>query len=201
MEIFFIILAILVGLFILFCIIIYAFGNLIRLKGIGLGKRYDDNGTLHYFSVNDFEGLKIRKTEFNNGKQNLQGYIYENEKVDKKAYIVLSHGLGAGHVQYMNEIAFFAKHGYQVFTYDVRGCYNSEGKSIGYFSNAILDLNAALKHINGLKEFNDRPIFLFGHSMGGYCVNNIGEFKGYNIKACVSLASFDYPFSLVDYFL
>lgn len=162
-----------------------------------LSKRFDDDGTLHYFSCEDFSGLKKREYSFYSGGNRLQGYLYFCEETTRKPLIVFSHGLGAGHIQYMSEIAFFAQRGYSVFTYDVRGCYRSEGSGIDYMSNALLDLDAALTFLEAEPEFASRPRVLMGHSMGGYCVNAVAAFAHPDIVGAVSMAGFDSTYTLI----
>lgn len=158
-----------------------------------LGKRMEDDNTLHYFSCDDYKDINLTKREgnFDSDGNQLRYYIYENNNISKKEFIVFCHGWGAGHIQYMEEIAFFVKQGYQVFTYDVRGCLNSKGEAIESFSSALRDLHNALLFIETLKEFDDKTILLYGHSMGGFCVNNISLFNHKNIVGAVSVSSFN----------
>ena len=180
-------------LFLILAAVILVFAYSKKVYAFFLGKRFDDDGTLHYFSCEDYADIGLTKREGNviSDGNELKYYIYENQSVSKKEYILFCHGLGAGHVQYMEEIAFFVKNGYQVFTYDVRGCLNSKGDGIGSFSSALMDMHNVLLFIESLSEFNDRPILLYGHSMGGFCVNNIPVFNHKNIIGGVSVASFN----------
>ncbi len=66
------------------------------------------------------------------------------------------------------DLLYFVDHGYQVFGYDNTGCYKSEGKNSVGLSQSVIDLDAALSYIENEKRFKSIPIFLYGHSWGGY---------------------------------
>lgn len=195
MDFVWIILFVLLGIFLIISIIIFIIANMIR-KSI-LGKRYDDNGTLHYFSVDDYDDLNVKNVKFYSEKNELSGYFYYKTNIEYKALLILSHGLGAGHVQYMTEINYFTNQGFLVFSYDIRGTLNSSGKGIGYLFNAVKDLKAALDYIDKIEELKKYKKVLFGHSMGGYAVNNILALKK-DISCVVSLSSFISSYSLIS---
>ncbi len=188
MKVFWIILIILLALFILTIIGCFWLTSFIR-KSV-LGHRYIDDNTLHYFGVEDFANLKVKNVKFKSDKNDLAGYFYYSDKANIKGIIILSHGIGAGHIQYMTEINYFVNNDYLVFAYDVRGCLNSTGKGIIFFQNAIKDLNAAIDYVKRKKELCDYKLFLFGHSLGGYSVNNISYFRK-DISAIVSMSGFN----------
>ncbi|MCH5171753.1 MAG: alpha/beta fold hydrolase [Erysipelotrichales bacterium] len=160
--------------------------NLIRKFGFG---RYDDDNTLHYFSHNDFEGMKQEEFTFKSNGLNLQGYLYQIENIKNKGIIVFAHGLGAGHIQYITEIHHFVKLGYLVYTFDAQGCLNSEGKGIEYISNYPKNLDDFLTYLEETK-LNGGKYSLVGHSLGAYGVNLMPQFHN-NIKRIVSLSGFD----------
>lgn len=158
--------------------------------------RMDDNKTLHYFNVKDYDNLEVRSIDFLSDKNKLKGYFYQSNNTSKNALIILSHGLGAGHIQYMEEINFLTKNGYIVFTYDMRGCLNSSGKGIGSFINGVRDLNSAIEYVKNDPDFKDFPILLYGHSLGGFSVNNVLRYQ--DVKGVVSLSSFNNSQSLFE---
>lgn len=165
-----------------------------------LGHRYDDNGTLHYFSVDDFENLKNKNIQFKSEKYNLFGSFYYTDNLTPSGIIILTHGIGAGHIQYMTEIDYFVKHGFLVFAYDTRGCLNSEGKGISFFQKALIDLNNAISFVKKYESLQKYKLFLFGHSMGAYCVNNISYFRK-DIDGIVSLSGFNSSVGLYKDFI
>ena len=154
--------------------------------------RYNDNHTLKYFTVDDFEGLQAKPIEFKNiNDVTLRGYVYSHEDFKNyKALMVLAHGLGAGHLQYTTEINYFAKEGYLVFAYDVTGCNLSDGEKINGLTQALIDLNSALEFIDKDPTLSKIPKVLFGHSMGAFAVSNVTELYKKDIKGIVALAPF-----------
>lgn len=191
MKFFWIVLFILMGITLLFLLFIFLVASEIR-KSV-LGKRLEDDGTLHYFAPEDFM-IACEEMDFRSGNLRLRGYYYPAESA--KALIVFSHGLGAGQKQYMKEIASFVKRGFAVFAYDARGCEKSEGKGIEFFSNAVLDLKAALNFVSSHSAMKNFPLLLYGHSMGGYCVNRVLS-DSYPIVGAVSVSSFNSSVSLI----
>ena len=140
-------------------------------------------GLIDYEKVsNDYPRSNV---SFYSGKNLLAGYLYGAE--NNKGLIVVAHGLGGGADSYLPQIMYFVDHGYRIFAYDCTGSYDSEGKSIKGFPQAVLDLDAALSFLKNDESLNHLPLFLFGHSWGGYAVANILNYD-YDIKAVVSVA-------------
>lgn len=143
---------------------------------------------LRYEDVADqYERELIR---FRSGKNELQGYHYGIQNA--KGIVVIAHGQGGGAENYFPETMYFVDHGYQVFAYDNTGCFQSEGKSGKGLSQSVLDLDAALTFLEGEERFAGLPVFLYGHSWGGYAVTAIFGFD-HNITASVSLSGYNRP--------
>lgn len=104
--------------------------------------------------------------------------------------MVVSHGLGAGHLQYTTEIDFFAQKGYLVFAFDDTGCNLSEGEKINGLTQSLIDLDYALRFIRENDRLKDYRIVLFGHSMGAYAVSNVTSVYSGPISGIVALAPF-----------
>ena len=128
-----IVFVILFGIIFLFCLIVtivslYAFTKM-------FGRRYDGNPYVHYFTVEDFEGLRAQPFSFYSDGSKLNGYIYRSDlwQGPSKGLIVFSHGFGAGHLAYTTEINYFARNGYKILAFDNTGCVKSEGDSIKGF--------------------------------------------------------------------
>ena len=86
-----------------------------------------------------------------------------------KATVLLIHGLGEHGGRYSHLCDFFNREGITVYTMDQRGHGKSGGKR-GYvpeFQRLLQDLDAMLSLVR--TENPDKPLFLYGHSMGG-CV-------------------------------
>ena len=80
----------------LFCLIVtivslYAFTKM-------FGRRYDGNPYVHYFTAEDFEGLRAQPFSFYSDGSKLNGYIYRSDlwQGPSKGIVVFSHGFGAG---------------------------------------------------------------------------------------------------------
>ncbi len=161
-------------------------------------RRYDDDHTLHYFTADDFENLVAVPYSFRSKKnQELKGYLYHSSKYqDFKALLIFSHGLGAGHLQYTTEINYFAQNGYLVLGFDYTGCNLSEGKCLGGFSQAIIDLDYAVKAVEKDEKLKGYKKVIYGHSMGAFAANNITRFS-HDIIGIVSMSSFNKTYALL----
>ena len=162
---------------------------------------YDDNFNRRFesyeplmLSVEDFEGLERIRFEFPSDKgQMLTGYLYTAGE-EQKGVIVIAHGFGGGgHNSYMDVADFFAKRGYFVFAYDATGNDESEGEGVGGLPQGIADLDSAIsfvEHSDELKELSGLPVFLFGHSWGGYSVSAVLQFHP-EVKAVIEVSGFN----------
>lgn len=128
--------------------------------------------------------------KFPSGDCMLQGYLLGRENT--KGLVVVVHGLGGGAEGYITPIRYFVDRGYQVFAYDNTGYHLSEGKNCVGLPQAVEDLDAALTFIENEERFSGIPVYLFGHSWGGYSVGAILR-SNHKIKAVVSVAGFSDP--------
>lgn len=148
-----------------------------------------------YLRYSDVEGKYGRELlTFQSGGVSLQGYLYGAQ--NRKGVVVISHGMGGGAVSYLAETLYFVDHGYQVFGYDNTGCYQSEGKGGRGLSQSVLDLDAALTYLEGESRFDGLPVFLYGHSWGGYAVTAIFNFD-HTIAASASVSGYNKPMDMV----
>lgn len=137
-------------------------------------KRRDWDGSMDYLSYRDFPGLVCKESEFLGDKgQRLCAYVYYEGEKRRDKIVIFEHGMGVGHVAYMQEIAVICRHGYTVFTYDHTGTRCSEGKNIGGFAQSVSDLERAVAHVRTLPDLKDARIIVIGHSWGGYSTMNI----------------------------
>jgi len=93
------------------------------------------------------------------------------------------------HTGYYEELAaFFVEHRIAIYTHDHRGFGRSEGKR-GHASVSLLLEDVQELIISARKDYNDTPIFLLGHGIGGNLVANFlikymsGEISGAIINA------------------
>lgn len=131
---------------------------------------------------------------FMSGDNKLQGYLYGAENT--KGLVVICHGLGGGAENYTAQTTSFVDAGYQVFGYDNTGCYKSEGDNCIGLAQSVKDLDAALTFIEQQSRFDELPIYLYGHSWGGYAVTAIFNYD-HDITASVSMAGFNKPMQMI----
>lgn len=151
------------------------------------------------FYLDDFQGLVGEKRVFPSDKgQLLTGYKYYSENVDVKGLLVMAHGFGCGgHNGYLNVIDYFAKNGYLVFAYDATGNDESDGAAVGGLPQGLIDVDYALRFVKSEKEFDNLPIFLWGHSWGGYSVGSVTKLHP-DVKAAVVVAGFNQSIDMLE---
>ncbi len=146
-----------------------------------------------WYQVSDFDGLERKKHVFTSNKgQKLTGYLYSSRLSKKQVGIVIvAHGFGGGgQTTYMDCINYLCAHEFYVFAYDATGNDESEGNGIIGFPQGVIDLHYAINYVHKLKEYNDLPIMLFGHSWGAYSVSNVLYYHP-EVKAVVALSGFN----------
>jgi len=98
--------------------------------------------------------------------------LYLNKEVadGDKAVCVVVHGLCEHQGRYDYLAESFHKAGIGTYRFDHRGHGRSEGERTYYsdFNDMLDDVNAFVDL--AIKENPDKPVFLLGHSMGGYAV-------------------------------
>lgn len=143
--------------------------------------RQDKEIGVPYYRTSDFNGLKEESFSFVNSrglKIHYYYFYYDNYKEDK--IVLFLHGLAPGHAAYFAEINALAKLGYKVLTLDYTGCGDSEGKYLGSMNAPTGDVNELLDLLK-----LDKPVFLVGHSLGGYTALNIINLRKEITKAVV----------------
>ncbi|MDE6411902.1 MAG: alpha/beta hydrolase [Clostridia bacterium] len=122
----------------------------------------------------------------------LKGYFYPAKR--SKGTVVLVHGIRAGADDYIPLALKFIENGYDIFSYDGTGTYDSEGDGTVGLSQGLVDLNGVLTFVKGEKF--KKPLFLVGHSCGGYAVTSVlALHKG--ISACAAIAPPNNCFTLI----
>ena len=156
-------------------------------------RRHDPDESVFYFKKEDFEGLCSTDTSFLGDKgQRLSAHFYYRGEKRYDRLVMFDHGMGCGHAAYMREINEITKRGYTVFTYDHTGTLESEGESIGGFSQSLSDLDRAVKFVRSLVEYKDAKIAVIGHSWGGFSTMNIPALHP-EITHVVALSGFISP--------
>ena len=146
---------------------------------------------------NSFKDSHPRENvQFKSGENTLQGYIYGMENESPKGLIVFAHGISVGHESYIAQLIDLVERGWRVFAYDATGSCTSEGESTVGLVQSALDLDCALNYAKTDDRLNGLPVFLLGHSWGGYAVCAVQEFD-HDIKAAVSLSGYAYPIEML----
>lgn len=151
------------------------------------GKRTNDPDNPCYLTFEDFKDKMVRCPyhTYYYGKR-INGYIYQASNVETfKGFVILSHGMFGTHIQYMLDINLMCENGYKVLAFDNYGCGISEGKSTVGLSNGIYCLENVIESVYKENINDDLPVFLYGHSWGGYSA--LGAAKRYsNIRGVIS---------------
>ncbi len=129
-------------------------------------------------SFGDTPSLERRPIQFKSRRMKvLRGYIYYSNYGSHAdgviGVIILVHGFGTTHMDYLHLIECFVKSGFAVFSYDNTGCGESEGNSMSGLPNAVSDLECAIKCIRQDYELGGLPLFAFGHSWGAYAATSV----------------------------
>lgn len=137
------------------------------------------------------------EVSFKSGENTLKGWIYGGE--NNKGLVVVAHGIGGGHEGYINEIIWLVNHGWKVFAYDATGSCESEGDGTNGLPQSALDLDCALTFAENDTRLSGMPVFLFGHSWGGYAVTAVLNFD-HEIAASASIAGYSDPMEMMTEF-
>ncbi len=96
-------------------------------------------------------------------KLHSEAWLPESES---KAVIIIAHGVAEHIGRYAHVAAYWVEHGYAVYGYDHRGHGQSDGKR-GYFDSFSHPINDFARYVDLVKTTQvDKPLFLYGHSMG-----------------------------------
>ena len=175
-------------------------GTALAAKGIydSCFPRYEKKELYAIYGEFDYRRVeeKLRRVlfQFPSEKVMLQGYYYPCDGA--KGMVVVCHGMHAGADDYIPFIGYFVSHGYAVFTYDCKGTYASAGDSTVGMCTPLVDLDHALRYISNDPTLSKFPLFLFGHSWGGYAVMSVLPLHK-SIKACAAIAPFNDGYTLI----
>lgn len=159
--------------------------------------RFDDHGTIFYFSEKDFPGLKKESFCFNGSDgQRLQGYFYFYDSVKEDKLIIFDHGMGGGHRSYFREIEMLCKKGYLVFSYDHTGCMESGGESPRGFSQSLNDLVQCMTALKESGKLENKTVDVMGHSWGAFAAMNIPKYFP-EINHVVAMSGFICPYDMI----
>lgn len=143
-------------------------------------------GLVNYEEIKDV--LPRTEIKYESNQATLNGYYYENKNSDY--LVVVSHGMQDGADSLLAVCKYFYDSGYNVFSYDNSGCFDSSGKVQG-FSQPLIDLKYTLDFLNENELFKDYKKFLFGLSAGGFAATSVLSFKPENVLCVVSVSAYN----------
>lgn len=163
------------------------------------GQRWEPESWMEY-SVSDFDGLHMERSDFLSDGITLAGYRYFGDCDTISGVVIVAHGMGGGgQNEYMPVIDYFVSNGFYVFAYDARGNGNSGGANSKGFPQGVIDLDSAITHAETIDEYQGLPILLFGHSWGAYssaCVLALHP----EIKAAAIISGCNDSMDLIQYY-
>ena len=167
-----IIIALIIILAVFFLVLLPAVSLLTYNTVFGIRYQTPEERMLH---PEDFPGLIQERESFtSNEGQTLMGYYYHRDGIEPKGVVIMAHGIGGGgHNPYMISANYFTENGYLVFAYDATGNDLSEGSSVRGLPQGVIDLDYAVSYVEKNEKFAGLPVFLFGHSWGGYSVTSV----------------------------
>ena len=161
-------------------------------------ERYEKKELSTYYGEFDYSRVEHKLDRqlfhFYSNKVKLQGYFYPADS--SKGIVVVSHGMHAGADDYLPIIMYLVENHYSVFAYDSTGVYHSEGDSTVGMITPLIDLDYALRYIQSDAQFSKQPLFLLGHSWGGYAVTSVLSIHK-NVRACAAIAPFNSGYTLI----
>lgn len=146
-----------------------------------------------------FERVKdcLEREEFfySSGEVQRKGYYYPAQA--GKGLVVISHGYHAGADDYLPITQFFVQNGFNVFAYDGVGTYDSQGEDLIGMCQSLVDLDETLTFLKGNEPYAGQPIFLIGHSWGGYAAASVLELHA-DVRACACIAPMNSGYTIMQ---
>lgn len=154
---------------------------------------FDSINSLVMNSSLDYPDLKdYRVHEFTSGKNTLKGYLFHPEGISK-GLILFVHGLGGSAFDwYAIPLQELLRRGFSIFAIELTASGSSGGFGIDGLHQSALDVSNAVNYIKSNSLLKDMPLFLFGHSWGGYGVSACLNFQ-HDIRAVVEISGFASP--------
>ena len=178
----------------IFLLIIFAFSALsmagsVVIFGV-LFHRVDslDNSVEITYALAE-SNCRREQISFDSGGNKLSGYLYSAN--DPKGLVIIAPGMNSNSDSHLAEILFFADNGYRVLAYDATGVCQSEGDSTVGLQQSKRDLLAAIDYAEKDPKTKALPVYLYGHSLGGYAV--AAALDEADVKAAVCLSGFNSP--------
>lgn len=140
--------------------------------------------------------MKTERTEFSVSSAlpdiTIKGFLYSPVvKANVKAVFQIAHGMAEHKERYDEFCTFLAENGYAVLVHDHLGhgeSINSDD-DLGYFGdragwrNLVEDVNTITEYAK--EEFGNKPVILFGHSMGSFVARAYTKMHGLKLTAAI----------------
>ncbi|MCI9182693.1 MAG: alpha/beta hydrolase [Acholeplasmatales bacterium] len=175
-----------IGIGIIFLLLILLFLLSYGIHRSVFKKRYEPDGIIQYYTIEDFTGLTAEAIEIPTKKGILRGFIYSYPNQQSKNILIFAHGMWGSHSAYVQDIAYMASQGFNVLGFDYYGTERSDGKNIKGLGNSLRSLDEAVAFV---KKKYKAPIYVMGHSWGGYAALGIAKYHK-DIKGIVAMAPF-----------
>ena len=124
----------------------------------------------------------------------LAGYLYS--AIAPRGLIIVAHGFHAGADDYLPLIEYMHSVGFTVFSYDVCGTYSSSGDSTVGMCQSLVDIDSAIDFVKGDESLSSLPMYLIGHSWGGYAATAILS-KQKGVRAAVGIAPMNNGYTMI----
>ena len=145
------------------------------------------------YSMIDTVRYRRRPVSFFSGDNRLHGYLYGEN--GKKGLIIIAPGMNSDADAHLAETMRFVDSGFTVFAYDATGMFESGGESRVGLQQSRRDLLAALAFAQTEPSVAKLPVFLYGHSLGGYAAASV--LAEAEVEAAISLSGFDSPVGIM----
>lgn len=144
-------------------------------------------------TYSDIDAEKYPRSEisFFSGDNRLCGFVYRPPG-ESAGLVLVANGINSCADRHLPEILRFVDSGFSVFTFDNTGVGRSEGGGTVGIPQARIDTVAAIEYIRSEKDLAALPLFLYGHSLGGYAVTT-ALLDEDDIRAVVCVSGFDSP--------
>ncbi|MDO4815112.1 MAG: alpha/beta fold hydrolase [Bacillota bacterium] len=148
------------------------------------------------YSDSEAENYPRRQLSFMSGEKLLKGYVYGEQ--NQKGIIIIANGFNAGASGHLGEVFYFADKGWTVLAFDGTGVGDSQGDSVVGLEQMRLDVLAAMDYIKTDEALCELPVFLYGHSAGGYAAATLCNDE--RVSAVVSISGFDSPLDTMRFY-
>ena len=155
----------------------------------------ETSGFMTYYLTKHPE-LHIENYECACGGKKLRGLILD-DGTKPKGLIVMTHGYGRTIEHYLPEGRYFACHGYKVLMFDGTGFGLSDGQWMRGLPQHVLDMRAVLEDIGEDIVLSGLPLFLYGHSWGGFAADAVLNLGHFPVKGVVSVAAYNEALAVV----